>query len=125
MRQQLENSPIAVIGHVEPEFGAVRKTFLGNFGQDQEMGAAVAVCHRGKLVVDLAGGLRDRVSSKPYSLETLQPVFSATKGITALAANMLVERGQLDLDAPVASYWPEFAQAGKSEVPVRWLLTHQ
>ena len=71
------------------------------------------------------GGLRDRVSREPYSRETLQSVFSATKGITALAANMLADRGQLDLDAPVAAYWPEFAQADKSEIPVRWLLTHQ
>jgi CubicO group peptidase (beta-lactamase class C family) len=77
------------------------------------------------LVVDLAGGLRDHVSGEHYSRETLQPVFSATKGITALAANMLADRRQLDLDAPVASYWPEFARADKSEIPVRWLLTHQ
>jgi CubicO group peptidase (beta-lactamase class C family) len=125
MRQQLENSPITVIGHVEPEFEAVRERFLGNFDQGQEIGATVAVYHRGKLVVDLAGGLRDPISGKRYSHETLQPVFSVTKGITALAANMLVDRGQLDLDAPAASYWPEFAQADKSEIPVRWLLTHQ
>ena len=123
--RQLENSPITVSGLVEPEFETVRESFLGNFDQGREIGAAVVVYHRGRLVVDLAGGLRDRVSSKRYSHETLQPVFSATKGITALAANMLADRGQLDLDAPVASYWPEFAQAGKSDVPVRWLLTHQ
>jgi len=123
--RQLENSPITVNGHVAPGFEAVRESFLGNFDQGQEIGAAVAVYHRGKLVVDLAGGLRDRVSSKPYSHETLQPVFSVTKGITALAANMLVDRGQVDLDERVASYWPEFGQADKSEIPVRWLLTHQ
>jgi CubicO group peptidase (beta-lactamase class C family) len=123
--QQLENSPITVSGCVEPEFTAVRDSFLGNFDQGLEIGAAVAVYHCGKLVVDLAGGLRDRVSGKPYSRETLQPVFSVTKGIAALAANMLADRGQLDLDARVASYWPEFAQAEKSEIPVRWLLTHQ
>src|SRR6516225_5261945 len=123
--QQLENSPITVSGCVEPEFTAVRDSFLGNFDKGLEIGAAVAVYHCGKLVVDVAGGLRDRVSGKPYSRETLQPIFSATKGITALAANMLADRGQLDFDIPVAFYWPEFAQAGKSEIPVRWLLTHQ
>jgi CubicO group peptidase (beta-lactamase class C family) len=121
----LKNWPITVSGCVEPEFTAVRDSFLGNFDQGLEIGAAVAVYHRGKLVVDLAGGLRDRVSGKPYSRETLQPVFSVTKGIAALAANILADRGQLDFDAPVASYWPEFAQAEKSETPVRWLLTHQ
>jgi len=60
-----------------------------------------------------------------YSGGILQPIFSATKGITALAANMLADRGQLDLEATVVSYWPEFAQANKSEIPARWLLTHQ
>jgi len=123
--RQLENSLITVSGSVAPEFEAVRESFLSNFEQGQEVGAGVAVYHRGKLVVDLAGGLRDRVSGKRYSHEILQPVFSVTKGITALAANMLADRGELDLDAPVASYWPEFAQAEKSEIPVRWLLTHQ
>jgi CubicO group peptidase (beta-lactamase class C family) len=122
---QLENLPVTVSGHVEPEFEAVRDSFLANFDQGQEIGAAVAVYYRGRLVVDLAGGLRDRVWGKRYSRETVQPVFSVSKGITALAANMLADRGQLDLDAPVASYWPEFAQAEKSEIPVRWLLTHQ
>jgi CubicO group peptidase (beta-lactamase class C family) len=77
------------------------------------------------LVVDLAGGFRNLVLGEPYSLETLQPVFSVTKGIPALAANMLVDRGQLQLDVPVSVYWPEFASAGKSEITVRWLLTHQ
>jgi CubicO group peptidase (beta-lactamase class C family) len=122
---QLEISTIPVRGRVEPEFEAVRESFLSNFERGLEIGAAVAVYHRGSLVVDLAGGLRDPVSGRRYSHGTLQPVFSVTKGITALAANMLADRGQLDLDTSVASYWPEFAQAGKSHIPVRWLLTHQ
>ena len=123
--QQPGNSTIAVEGHIDPQFAQVLKAFITNFERGREIGAAVAVYHRGKLVIDLAGGLRDHVSGEQYSRETLQPVFSTTKGITALAANMLAERGQLDLDAPVASYWPEFAQADKSEIPDRWLLTHQ
>jgi len=76
-------------------------------------------------VVDLVGGLCARRSETKYSRETLQPIFSATKGITALAANMLADLGQLDLEAPVVDYWPEFAQAGKFWIPVRCLLTHQ
>jgi len=123
--QGLANLNVAITGHTEPEFEGVRRAFLSNFKQGSELGATLAVYHRGKLVVDLAGGLRDQVSGKPYSRETLQPVFSVSKGITALAANMLADRGELDLDAPVASYWPDFQQADKSEIPVRWLLTHQ
>jgi CubicO group peptidase (beta-lactamase class C family) len=77
------------------------------------------------LVADLAAGMRDHTSGSPYTPDTLQAVFSVTKGMTALAANMLVDQGKLDPDTPVAFYWPEFAQAGKSKIPVKWLLTHQ
>jgi CubicO group peptidase (beta-lactamase class C family) len=118
-------SSLVVEGHVEPQFAPVLDAFLANFEERREVGAAVAVYHRGALVVDLAAGMRDRTSPEPYSRETLQAVFSVTKGITALAANMLVDQGRLDLNAPVASYWPEFAQAGKSKIPVAWLLTHK
>jgi len=110
---------------VDPQFEPVRDVFLANFDQGYEIGAAVSVYQHGKPVVDLAAGVRDPPSVEPYSSGTMQPIFSATKGVTALAANMLADRGQLDLDTPVTFYWPEFAQAGKSEIPVRWLLTHQ
>jgi CubicO group peptidase (beta-lactamase class C family) len=123
--RQLESPAIRVEGYVEPQFAQVLEAFSASFEQQQEVGAAVAVYYRGVLVADLAAGMCDRLSDRPYSRATLQPIFSATKGITALAANMLADRGQLDLDAPIASYWPEFAQAGKFEIPVRWLLTHQ
>jgi CubicO group peptidase (beta-lactamase class C family) len=109
----------------EPGFEPVRDVFLASFQQGNEIGAAVSVYLRGKPVVDLAAGLRDPRSGETYSSDTLQPIFSATKGITELAANMLADRGRLDFDIPVAFYWPEFAQAGKSEIPVRWLLTHE
>jgi CubicO group peptidase (beta-lactamase class C family) len=112
-------------GRVDPQFEPVRDVFLANLEQGNEVGAAVSVYQHGRPVVDLAAGLRDPASGEPYSSDTLQPIFSATKGVTALAANMLADRGQLDFDLPVAFYWPEFAQAGKSEIPVRWLLTHQ
>ena len=112
-------------GYCDPEFDEVRKVFSFHFHQGLEVGAALAVYHQGKLVVDLAAGLRDRASGEPYTRDVLQPVFSVTKGITAVAANMLADRGALDLNAPVCSYWPEFGAAGKREVPVRWLLTHQ
>jgi CubicO group peptidase (beta-lactamase class C family) len=120
-----DRSALAFDGHVEPRFAPVRNAFVASFEHNLELGAAVAVYYRGKLVVDLAGGLCARGSDTKYSRETLQPVFSATKGITAFAANMLADRGQLDLEAPVVDYWPEFAQAGKFWIPVRCLLTHQ
>src|SRR5215470_9365951 len=123
--ERVETLQITVSGFVGPGFGQVLESFKSNFNRGLEVGAAVAVYHNGKLVVDLAAGQQDRTSGEPYTRQTLQPVFSVTKGITALAANMLADRGQLDIDAPVASYWPEFAQARKSEIPVRWLLTHQ
>jgi len=123
--QHTEKSALVFDGLVEPQFAPVRATFVANFEQNLELGAAVAVYQRGKLVVDLAGGLFARGSEIKYSRETLQPIFSATKGITALAANMLSDRGQLDLEAPVVDYWPEFAQAGKFWIPVRCLLNHQ
>ena len=112
-------------GHCDAEFDEVREAFSFHFDQGLEVGAALAVYHRGKLVVDLAAGWRDRSSEEPYTRDTLQPVFSVTKGVTAIAANMLADRGALDLNAPVCRYWPEFGTAGKREIPVRWLLTHQ
>jgi CubicO group peptidase (beta-lactamase class C family) len=118
-------SRATVTGLVEPGFEPVLDVFLANFEHGNELGAAVSVYRHRKAVVDLAGGFRDPASDEPYSTETLQPIFSVTKGVTALAANMLADRGQLDLNAAVAFYWPEFGQAGKSEIPVRWLLTHQ
>jgi CubicO group peptidase (beta-lactamase class C family) len=116
---------IPVTGTVARGFEAVRDSFLANFEHCREIGAAIAAYQRGELVVDLAAGFRDLISGDHYSRETLQPVFSVTKGITALAASMLVDQGRLQLDVPVAAYWPKFAKAGKSDIPVRWPLTHQ
>jgi CubicO group peptidase (beta-lactamase class C family) len=112
-------------GHVSPGFELVREAFRENFDQLGEVGAAVAVYHHGRLVVDLWGGTRDKEQGSPWEPDTLQLVFSTTKGLTSTVANLLVQRGQLDLDAPVAEYWPEFAASGKASVPVRWLLCHK
>ncbi len=105
-------------------FARVREAFEKNF-QDGEVGAALAVTVDGELVVDLFGGHRDAARTKPWQRDTLVNVYSTTKGMTAICANRLAERGSLDLDAPVARYWPEFAQAGKAGIPVRWLLSHR
>ena len=126
-----------VHGEVESGFEGVAEAFATNFdlepdpfnamlGMDRcEVGAAVSVWHRGRKVVDLWGGEADRRTGRPYAEDTLQLVFSTTKGVTAICANLLAQRGLLDLDAPVAEYWPEFAAAGKAEIPVRWLLAHR
>jgi CubicO group peptidase (beta-lactamase class C family) len=112
-------------GFVEPGFEAVQEAFAYNFEKERETGAAFAVHVDGRKVVDIYGGYTDRKQTSHYGADTLQLVFSTTKGATALCANLLVQRGQLDLSAPVASYWPEFGQAGKEDLPVLYLLTHQ
>jgi CubicO group peptidase (beta-lactamase class C family) len=112
-------------GDVEPGFEAVQEAFRYNFEKGRETGAALCVHRNGRPVVDIYGGHFDRLATKPYDADTLQLVFSTTKGATAICANLLAQRGELDLSAPVASYWPEFAPSGKADIPVRSLLTHQ
>ncbi len=113
------------IGMCESRFLAVRLAFEANFRQFGDIGGAVAIYHHRKLVVDLWGGYADSEQNKPWQRDTIVNVWSVTKAIVALCALRLVERGELDLDAPVARYWPEFAQAGKAQLPVRYLLNHQ
>src|SRR4051812_19791240 len=116
---------VHVDGIVEPGFEGVRDAFVRNFTDHGDIGAGYAVHVEGRKVVDLWGGIADRKTERPYDERTLQLVFSTTKGATAACANLLVQRGELDIEAPVATYWPEFADAGKENVPVRMLLTHQ
>ncbi|WMD06825.1 serine hydrolase [Streptomyces sp. FXY-T5] len=114
-----------VHGHCDPRFTAVRKAFEENFRERGELGAAVAVTVGGETVVDLWGGWADAARSRPWERDTLVNVWSTTKGPVALCAHILADRGLLDLDAPVAVYWPEFAAAGKEKVLVRHLLSHR
>lgn len=116
---------MTVEGHCDSRFTLVREAFCENFASRGELGAAVAVTVDGKAVVDLWGGVADRVSGRQWDRDTMVIVFSCTKAATALCAHMLVARGALDLDAPVARYWPEFAAADKHAIPVRMLLNHQ
>ncbi|HWD55204.1 MAG TPA: serine hydrolase domain-containing protein [Acidimicrobiales bacterium] len=120
-----DTSSAHITGHVEPGFEPVRDAFAQNFQEGRELGSAFCVHVQGRKVVDLCGGSFDDAGTKPYGPDALQLVFSTTKGATAVCANLLAQRGLLDLDAPVATYWPEFAQAGKESVPVRYLLCHQ
>ena len=104
-------------GTVRPAFEAVRAQFAAYLREDPGYSAQLAVCHRGELVVDLAGG--------PHlALDSVTGLFSASKGIAGIAFATLVEDGRIELDRPVADYWPEFAAAGKGGIRVRELLSH-
>jgi CubicO group peptidase (beta-lactamase class C family) len=116
---------VDISGRCPPGFGAVRDAFAANFEQDGDVGASVAVVLDGELVVDLWGGTQDVAGTVPWEEDTIINVFSTTKTMTCLAALVLASRGLLDVDAPVARYWPEFAAAGKGDsVLVRHLLSH-
>jgi CubicO group peptidase (beta-lactamase class C family) len=112
-------------GACEAKFHAVRQEFERNFSERGEVGASVCVIVRGQHVVNLWGGTARVDTGTPWTENTLGLVFSCTKGATALCAHILASRGLLDLDAPVAKYWPAFAQAGKSTITVKMLLNHQ
>jgi CubicO group peptidase (beta-lactamase class C family) len=119
-------SPQAVHGHVEDGWGKVADAFRANFeGNPGELGAACCVYAGGRPVVDLWGGKADSETKRPWNEDTIALVASTTKGATAICAHMLAQRGELDLDAPVVEYWPEFGANGKDQIPVRWLLSHQ
>lgn len=112
-------------GTTAPGFDGVRDAFEANFAKDLEIGASFSAYHRGEKVVDLWAGVADVDSGRPWGEDTLALVFSTTKGATAVCANKLAQEGALDVDAPVARYWPEFAQGGKADIPVSYLLSHQ
>jgi len=112
-------------GRCHPKFTRVRDAFAKEFADGNEVGASLCLTLEGETVVDLWAGFMDAGRTQPWQRDTLANVYSTTKGITALAAHRLVDEGLLDLDAPVAKYWPEFAQAGKERLPVRQLLSHQ
>ncbi|NUS16878.1 MAG: beta-lactamase family protein [Streptomyces sp.] len=114
-----------IYGEVADGFEGVREAFAENFALRGDIGAALCVYRDGRPVVDLWGGTADAGTGRPWERDTLQLVYSATKGALASAAHLLAQRGELDLDAPVARYWPEFAANGKAEIPVRWLLSHR
>ncbi|MCY4014529.1 MAG: serine hydrolase [Gammaproteobacteria bacterium] len=120
-----ESAGAEINGTVAPGFERVRDAFAANFENHGEVGAAFSLYHRGVKVVDLWGGVADPETGRPWAEDSIVMVFSSTKGATAVCAHLLAQRGDLDLDAPVATYWPEFAAAGKEDIPVRWLLSHR
>src|ERR1700676_4977034 len=117
--------PVKIEGTCEPRFKRVREIFADSFENGIEVGAAVAAVVDGKTAFDLWGGHADKAKTKPWTRDTLVNVWSTTKGITSICTHRLVDQGKLDLDAPVAKYWPEFVQAGKDKIPVNYLLSHR
>lgn len=114
-----------VHGMVLPGYEAVRDAFEENLASGEETGATIAVYRNGQAVVDLWGGCSATDSSKAISEDSLFTIFSATKGLSAICIAMLIERGQLSLDAPVTHYWPEFGANGKGAITVAQLMSHQ
>src|SRR5512146_2669521 len=112
-------------GFCDPRFEKVREAFVANFRERGEPGAAVCVSVGGEPVVDLWGGHADIANTKPWQRDTLVNVFSVGKALCALAGARIVEQGLVELDAPVAKLWPEFAQAGKGMITLRQLLSHR
>jgi len=111
-------------GFCDDRFSAVRDAFEKNFTEQDDVGASVAISLEGEMVVDLWGGFRDRAKTLPWEEDTIVNVYSTTKTMAALCALVLADRGELDFYAPVANYWPEFAQNGKDKVEVRHFMSH-
>jgi CubicO group peptidase (beta-lactamase class C family) len=120
-----EDSVTEVQGWTAEGFEGVRDAFAHNFAEGKEIGAGFSAYHRGRKVADLWGGIADAATGRPWLEDTIVLVFSTTKGMTAVCANKLAQEGRLDVNAPVAHYWPEFAAGGKENVPVSYLLSHQ
>jgi CubicO group peptidase (beta-lactamase class C family) len=115
---------LEVHGTCDPRFEGVRRTFAANLESGADVGASFAVTIDGEMVVDLWGGFADPGQTRPWEADTLVNVYSTTKTMTALTALLLADRGELDFQAPVARYWPEFAANGKAGVTVAHLMSH-
>jgi CubicO group peptidase (beta-lactamase class C family) len=116
---------IGVRGYVKRGFEAVRQAFVENFVRRRELGGACCAYHHGEKVVDLWGGVRNKLSGEVWEQDTMVVVHSATKGLAAMTLALAHSRGWLDYEERVATYWPEFAQQGKENITVRQLLAHQ
>ena len=111
-------------GTCDARFGAMADLLSANIDSGADVGASVAVTLDGEMVVDIWGGWADEAKTEPWQADTITNVWSTTKTMTSLAALVLVDRGELDVFAPVARYWPEFAANGKESVEVRHLMSH-
>lgn len=112
-------------GHLDERFAKVWDAFADNFVRGEEGGASFAVAIDGRMVIDLWGGFRDIAQTKPWEENTICNAMSVGKAMAATCLHMLIDRGLVELDAPVARYWPEFAANGKEGLLVRWVLDHR
>ena len=114
----------AVQGLVHDKYAGVRTAFEANLDSGADIGASFCATVEGETVVDLWGGFADEARTRPWARDTIVNVYSTTKTMTALTALLLADRGELDFDAPVARYWPQFAAGGKEAVKVSHLMSH-
>ena len=119
------STDIEIHGACAPEFTAVRDAFAANFKDGKEVGASFALAQEGEVVVDLWAGHADAARKRPWASDTLINTYSTTKGMAATVVGVLADEGLIDYSAKVAEYWPEFAAAGKQDVTVAQLLSHQ
>src|SRR5690242_9262414 len=120
--RRLVNDKARVNGSCTSGFDRVRDAFEANFHNRNEIGAAVAIWVDGELAVNLWGGSADAEGRKPWRNDTLASIFSGSKALTSSCIHLLADRGEVNLDSPVAQYWPEFAQAGKQEITIAAVL---
>jgi len=118
-------STFPIQGEFKAEYRPVVDAFMENYRVEDETGSSCTVMRKGEVVVDIWGGYADRERTRPWERHSTVCMMSVAKGVTAIAFNMLVDRGLVDVDQPVAFYWPEFAQNGKAHIKVRWLLDHR
>jgi CubicO group peptidase (beta-lactamase class C family) len=111
-------------GRCDERFESIRDALARNLDSGEELGASIVLDLDGDIVIDMWGGFRDQDRTVPWTHDTITNVWSTTKTITSLAALMLADRGELDVDAPVARYWPEFAANGKQDVLVRHVMSY-
>jgi len=111
-------------GACDERFESVRDALARNLDSGEELGASIVLDLDGDILIDMWGGFRDQDRTVPWTQDTITNVWSTTKTVTSLAALMLVDRGELDVDAPVARYWPQFAAAGKQDVLVRHVMSY-
>ncbi len=115
---------VAIHGYCDNRFHEVAERFARNFEMGLELGASFAATIDGEYVIDLWGGWANEAGTEPWRRDTITNVYSTTKVMTALCVLILVDRGLLDLDSPVAAHWPKFSQAGKGRIPLRWIMSH-
>src|SRR5688572_26341981 len=114
----------SVQGVTHDRYAAAREVFEANLANGEDVGASFCATVEGETVVDLWGGWADPAKTRPWDRDTIVNVYSTTKTMTALTALLIADRGELDFDAPVAKYWPEFAANGKADVKVSHLMSH-